>query len=87
MIWTAQPPTDLTAVLRKEAVYTAIGRCSHRLKEDLNLVQWLDIAISEVKATGSESVSDSHACSANTHHNIADISFSSAGSHGCSVDG
>ena len=49
-----RPPADLAAILEKEAVYTAIGRCSHRLKDDLNLVQWLDIAMNEVKAPSQE---------------------------------
>ncbi|KAI0268377.1 ARM repeat-containing protein [Gloeopeniophorella convolvens] len=44
-------PSGLQDIVRKEAVYCAIGRCAHRLRDDINLSLWMDIAIDEAKNT------------------------------------
>lgn len=38
----AQPPADLNAVVQKEALYCAIGRCALRLKNVIQLDTWLN---------------------------------------------
>ncbi|KAI0030712.1 ARM repeat-containing protein [Vararia minispora EC-137] len=43
----SKPATTLDAVLEKEAVYGAVGRCSHRLKEMMDLSAWLNLAAQE----------------------------------------
>ncbi|KAI0068814.1 ARM repeat-containing protein [Artomyces pyxidatus] len=43
----AQPGNDLPAIIQKEAVYSAVGRCANRLKEHIDFGQWLDLAASE----------------------------------------
>ncbi|OCH87913.1 ARM repeat-containing protein [Obba rivulosa] len=37
-----QPPTDLQSVIQREALYCAIGRCAHRLKDLIPFDQWLE---------------------------------------------
>lgn len=38
----ATPATDLPSVLRKEALYCAIGRCAHTLKDSIQFDVWLE---------------------------------------------
>lgn len=38
----AKPITDMAAVLQKEAVYCAVGRCAHRLKNHINFDAWIN---------------------------------------------
>ncbi|EIM88549.1 ARM repeat-containing protein [Stereum hirsutum FP-91666 SS1] len=45
----AQPTVGMDAVIQKEAVYCAVGRCAHRLKDSIDFVQWLDVAMNEVR--------------------------------------
>ena len=52
----ANPATTLSAIIQKEAVYCAIGRCAHRVKDSLPFDQWLDIAAVEIKSTNTELV-------------------------------
>lgn len=39
----------MDAVIQKEAVYCAVGRCAHRLKDSIDFLQWLDVAMNEVR--------------------------------------
>ncbi|KAI0796611.1 ARM repeat-containing protein [Abortiporus biennis] len=42
--WTqvrAQPSTDLPSILQKEALYCALGRCAHRMKNLIPFDEWL----------------------------------------------
>ncbi|CDO76254.1 hypothetical protein BN946_scf184470.g12 [Trametes cinnabarina] len=40
-----QKSTDLPAIIQKEALYCAVGRCAIRLKESIPLGQWLDTSL------------------------------------------
>ncbi|KAI9512244.1 ARM repeat-containing protein [Russula earlei] len=42
-----RPPSGLQDIVQKEAVYCAIGRCAHRLREDIDLSSWIEIAKAE----------------------------------------
>ncbi|KAF8505664.1 ARM repeat-containing protein [Russula emetica] len=44
-----RPPTGLQDIVQKEAVYCAIGRCAHRLRDNLDLSLWIEIAKDEAK--------------------------------------
>lgn len=35
------PTNDLESILAKEAVYCAVGRCAHRLKDQIDFNAWL----------------------------------------------
>ncbi|OBZ76700.1 Importin-11 [Grifola frondosa] len=37
-----QPTVDLSSIIQKEALYCAIGRCAHRLKDVIPFDQWLE---------------------------------------------
>ncbi|EMD40680.1 hypothetical protein CERSUDRAFT_111258 [Gelatoporia subvermispora B] len=37
-----QPLVDLPSVIQREALYCAIGRCAHRIKESIPFEQWLE---------------------------------------------
>lgn len=39
---TVAPATDLPSILRKEALYCAVGRCAHRLKDSIPFEEWLN---------------------------------------------
>lgn len=39
----------MDAVIQKEAIYCAVGRCAHRLKESIDFKRWLDVATNEVR--------------------------------------
>ena len=48
----ALPTTDLSSILRKEAMYCAIGRCATRLKDEIPFERWLDTTLqSEARET------------------------------------
>jgi hypothetical protein len=49
-----RPPGNLQDIVQKEAVYCAIGRCAHRLKDDIDLSSWIEIAGNEAKQTSEE---------------------------------
>lgn len=38
----AQPSSDLSSVIQKEALYCAIGRCAVRLKNTIPFNEWLE---------------------------------------------
>ncbi len=38
--------TDLSSVIQKEALYCALGRCTHRLKNEIPFDQWLQHTLS-----------------------------------------
>ncbi|KAI0053014.1 ARM repeat-containing protein [Auriscalpium vulgare] len=42
---------DLSSVIQKEAVYTAVGRCANRLRDHVDFQSWLDLATQEAKNT------------------------------------
>lgn len=43
---------DLPAIIQKEALYCAVGRCAIRLKETIPFEQWLDTTlITEAQVT------------------------------------
>lgn len=44
-----RPPVGLQDIVQKEAVYCAIGRCAHRLRDNLDLSLWIEIAKDEAK--------------------------------------
>ncbi|TCD64327.1 hypothetical protein EIP91_004237 [Steccherinum ochraceum] len=46
--------TDLTTVLQKEAVYCALGRCAHRMKDVISFSEWLQTNLA-VEARGTSS--------------------------------
>ncbi|KAG9082993.1 hypothetical protein FS749_006380, partial [Ceratobasidium sp. UAMH 11750] len=47
----ATPTTDLATAKQKEALYAAIGRCSHRLKGVINFDEWLtQVVVKEVSS-------------------------------------
>lgn len=48
----AQPCADLDAVLQKEALYCAVGRCAFRLRDSIQFDSWVDVTFaSEAQAT------------------------------------
>ncbi|KAG9103969.1 hypothetical protein FRC07_009881, partial [Ceratobasidium sp. 392] len=48
----ATPTVDLATAKEKEALYAAIGRCSHRLKGVINFDEWLaQVVVKEVSST------------------------------------
>jgi hypothetical protein len=51
-----RPPASLQDIVQKEAVYCAIGRCAHRLRDDLNLSSWMETAKNEAKNPSAEYV-------------------------------
>jgi hypothetical protein len=51
-----RPPAGLQDIVQKEAVYCAIGRCAHRLRDDLDLSSWIEIAKEEAKNPSAECV-------------------------------
>lgn len=40
------PAVDLGSVVQKEALYCALGRCAHRLKDVIPFDQWLQHTLS-----------------------------------------
>lgn len=42
IIITAQPTVDLAAVIQREALYCAIGRCASRLQNVIPFAEWLE---------------------------------------------
>ncbi|KAG8940803.1 hypothetical protein FRC00_012795, partial [Tulasnella sp. 408] len=50
----SSPPTDLTGILQREAIYCALGRCAGRMKGTINLDEWLPILESEARNPNSE---------------------------------
>lgn len=40
------PAVDLNSVIQKEAIYCALGRCAHRLKNEIPFGQWLQHTLS-----------------------------------------
>lgn len=46
--------TDLSSVLQKEALYCAIGRCAHRMKDLIPFEEWLRTNLAE-EARGTDS--------------------------------
>lgn len=40
-LYLAKPITDIASVLQKDAVYCAVGRCSHRLRNEINFDAWI----------------------------------------------
>ncbi|KAH9966059.1 ARM repeat-containing protein [Russula dissimulans] len=42
-----RPPASLQDIVQKEAVYCAIGRCAHRLRDNLDLSSWIEVAKAE----------------------------------------
>jgi hypothetical protein len=44
-----RPPLGLQDIVQKEAVYCAVGRCAHRLRDSINLSSWMEIAKGEVE--------------------------------------
>ncbi|KAI0320679.1 ARM repeat-containing protein [Amylostereum chailletii] len=44
-----QPPDGLDAILQKESVYCAVGRCARRLMDSVDFSGWLDIATVEAQ--------------------------------------
>jgi|HubBroStandDraft_3_1064219.scaffolds.fasta_scaffold1367433_1 hypothetical protein len=51
-----RPPASLQDIVQKEAVYCAVGRCAHRLRDDLNLSSWMETAKDEAKNPSAEYV-------------------------------
>ncbi|KAI0307271.1 ARM repeat-containing protein [Multifurca ochricompacta] len=49
-----RPPAGLQDIVQKEAVYCAVGRCAHRLRDDVDFSSWLEIAQDEAKHTGAD---------------------------------
>ena len=48
---------ELPAIIQKEALYCAVGRCAIRLKESIPFEQWLDSTlIAEAQVTDHKSV-------------------------------
>ncbi|THH15375.1 hypothetical protein EW146_g5093 [Bondarzewia mesenterica] len=50
----AQPTVTLQDVIQKEAIYCAVGRCAHRLKDSVDFAQWLNVASTEVHSTNTD---------------------------------
>lgn len=46
----------MEGIIQKEAIYCAVGRCAHRLKDSIDFRQWLDIATNEINNTDPKSV-------------------------------
>ncbi|KAA1466319.1 ARM repeat-containing protein [Dentipellis sp. KUC8613] len=44
------PISDMQGVINKEAIYCAVGRCAHRLKDLIDFSGWLEIALVEVRS-------------------------------------
>lgn len=55
-VFQERPPASLQDIVQKEAVYCAIGRCAHRLRDDLNLSSWIETAKDEAKNPSAEYV-------------------------------
>jgi hypothetical protein len=71
----AIPPTDLTLILQREALYCAIGRCALRLKDVIPFDEWLtSTLIPEVRSTNSRFVTGKSFC-------VAMLIFSSKNSY------
>lgn len=51
-LYAANPTGELDAILQREAVYCAIGRCAGRMKGRISFDQWLPLLESEATATG-----------------------------------
>lgn len=41
-VHSGHPPADLPSIIQREALYCAIGRCAHRLKDLIPFDQWLE---------------------------------------------
>jgi hypothetical protein len=50
----------LQDIVQKEAVYCAIGRCAHRLRDNIDLSSWMEVANREAEHTSSEYVAIDH---------------------------
>ncbi|KAH9062811.1 ARM repeat-containing protein [Lactarius vividus] len=49
-----RPPLGLQDVVQKEAVYCAIGRCAHRLRDSIDLSSWMEVAKGEAEHTSAD---------------------------------
>jgi hypothetical protein len=47
-------PLNLQDIVQKEAVYCAIGRCAHRLRDNIDLSSWMEIAKGEAEHTSAD---------------------------------
>ena len=50
----------LQDIVQKEAVYCAIGRCAHRLRDNIDLSSWMEIAKGEAEHSSAEYVAIDH---------------------------
>jgi hypothetical protein len=55
-----RPPLGLQDIVQKEAVYCAIGRCAHRLRDNIDLSSWMEVAKGEAEHTSAEYVAIDH---------------------------
>ncbi|KAF8272542.1 ARM repeat-containing protein [Lactarius quietus] len=49
-----RPPLGLQDIVQKEAVYCAIGRCAHRVRDNIDLSSWMEIAKGEAEHTSAD---------------------------------